>query len=219
MNRSVLLLAGALALVAAGLGDAQAEPKKKLYRWVDANGKVQISETLPPDQVGQARREINAATGTALTTVERELTPEEKAAAEAAAVQEAAAAVIAEQQQRDEDAMLSSYLTETDLQRAYMDRISLLKQTLESTDVSLSSLRESLTAQLASASETELNGRPVDDKRLGTIRELHSELIKQREFQANRHRELLSLDAEYARMLERYRERRAQQAAESAIKR
>ena len=219
MNRSAWMLAGALALVAAGLGDAQAETKKKLYRWVDANGKVQISDTLPPDQVGQARREINAATGTSISTIDRELTPEEKAAAEAAAVREAAAAVVAEQQQRDEDAMLNSYLTESDLQRAYMDRISLLKQTLESTDVSLLSLRESLAAQLASASEAELNGRPVDDKRLGTIRELHSELIKQRVFQANRHRELLSLDAEYARMLERYRERRAEQAAENAIKR
>ena len=219
MNRSVLLLAGALALVAGGLGDARAQAKKKLYRWVDANGKVQISDTLPPDQVGQARREINADTGTTQKTIERELTPEEQAAADLAAAQAAAAALITEQQQRDEDAMLNSYDTEVDLQRAYGERISLLKQTLESTDISLSSLRESLAAQLASAAEAELYNRPVDPKRLDIIRDRHQELIKQRVFQANRHRELLSLDAEYARMLERYRERRAAEAAEKALKR
>jgi hypothetical protein len=222
MTRPLLLLAGALALALTAAGPAQAQKKpttsstKKLYRWVDANGKVQISDTLPPDQVGSARREINAKTGATAATIDRELTPEEHAAQALAAEQAAAEAVVAEQQQRDEDAMLNSYLTESDLQRAYGERFSLLKQTLESTDVSLMSLREGLAAQLASASEAELAGRKVDDKRLGTIRELHHELLKQRQFQANRHRELLSLDAEFARVLERYRARRSAEAAAAA---
>jgi hypothetical protein len=155
MTRSLLLLAGAiaLALVSAAPADAQAPPpkEKKLYRWVDANGKVQISDTLPPDQVGSARREINAKTGSSLATIDRELTPEERIAAEAAAAREAAAALVTEQQQRDEEAMLNSYLTEADLQRAYGERISLLKQTLDSTDVSLMSLLTSLAMQLADA--------------------------------------------------------------------
>lgn len=223
MTRSLLLLAGALALVITGTADAQKKPPrpstptaKKLYRWVDADGKVQVSDTLPPDQVDKARQELNAKTGATQATLDRELTPEERAEQALAAKQEAAAAAIRAQQQRDEDAMLNSYLTEGDLQRAYNERISLLKQTLESTDVSLLSLRESLSKQLASASEAELAGRKVNDKQLGTIRELHSELIKQRNFQANRHRELLALDAEYVRVLDRFRTRRAEEAAAQA---
>jgi hypothetical protein len=109
--------------------------------------------------------------------------------------------------------MLASYLTEDDLKRAYGERISLLKQTLESTDVSLLSLRSSLAMQLTDASESELANKKVDDKRLAKIRELHNELLKQRQFQANRHLELMSLDAEFARMLERYRARRSEEAA------
>jgi hypothetical protein len=74
----------------------------------------------------------------------------------------------------------------------------------------------SLALQLADASETELAGRTVDANRLAKIRELHTELGRQRQFQANRHLELMSLDAEFARMLERYRLRRTEDAQATA---
>ena len=45
----------------------------------------------------------------------------------------------------------------------------------------------------------------ASNRRLAKIRELHDELLKQRQFQANRHLELMALDAEFVRMLERYR--------------
>ena len=222
MNRSIpLLLTAAVALALAAPADAQKKgappPKeKKLYRWVDADGKVQLSDTLPPDQVGTERREINAGTGRTTGTVARELTPEEKAAAAAQALLAQDEATRLAEQKRNEDAMLASYLTEEDLKRAYSERISLLKQTLESTDVSLMSLRSSLAMQLTDASESELAGKKVDDKRLAKIRELHNELLKQRQFQANRHLELMSLDAEFVRMLERYRLRRSEEAQATA---
>jgi hypothetical protein len=215
MNRNLMLLAGVLA-VAAASASAQDATRKKLYRWVDAEGKVHIADTLPPEEVDKARREINAESGSSMGTIDRELTPEEQALYAAEQQRNQAQAEIDEKRRRDEDAMLESYPSEEDLKRAYGDRISLLKQTLESTDVSLLSLRTGLAAQLAEASEAELAGRPVDAKRLATIRDLHVELIKQRVFQANRHTELLSLDAEFERMLERYRGRKAELAAAAA---
>jgi hypothetical protein len=223
MNRfaTTALLAAAVALALASpaqaqkkkTGSAAAAKAKKLYRWVDADGKVQISDTLPPDQVGIARTEISAGSGRTVGAVDRELTPEEKAAAAAEALRAQDEATRLAEQKRNEDAMLASYLTEDDLKRAYGERISLLKQTLESTDVSLMSLRSSLAMQLADASESELAGKKVDGKRLAKIRELHTELLKQRQFQANRHVELMSLDAEFSRMLERYRLRRSEDTA------
>jgi hypothetical protein len=215
MTRHLLLFAIALALAGPAAGqapDKSAKPTKKLYRWVDADGKVHIGDTLPEDALDRERREISATTGDTERVVSRALTPEERAAQAAEAQRAQAAEAIAAQQQRNEDAMLSSYLTEEDLKRAYGERISLLKQTLESTDVSLMSIRSSLAMQLAEAAESELAGRKVNDRRLANIRELHTELLKQRAFQANRHSDLLSLDAEYERMLERYRARRAEEA-------
>jgi hypothetical protein len=222
MNRSLtLVLAAAVALALAAPADAQkkkastaaATKSKKLYRWVDADGKVQISDTLPPELVGTERREISAGTGRTTATVARELTPEEKVAQAAEALRTQEEAERLAEQKRNEDAMLASYLTEDDLKRAYGERISLLKQTLESTDVSLMSLRQSLAMQLADASESELTGKKVNDKRLEKIRELHNELLRQRQFQANRHVELMALDAEFTRMIERYRLRRSEDQA------
>ena len=208
---------GAAALVAlliAGAAPAQDKGKgKKLYRWVDKEGKVHYDDALPPEAVDQARREFNATTGNRTGSVDRALTDAERAAAEQQQQADAAAALVAEQQRRNEEAMVTSYATEADLRRAYDERISLLKQTLESTDVGLRALRGSLASLLAEASESELANRPVDDKRAGTIRQLHSELLKQQIFQKNRQAELLSLDAEFVRVLQRYRELRAPAAA------
>jgi hypothetical protein len=59
---------------------------------------------------------------------------------------------------------------------------------------------------LAQASEAELAGRKVPPERDTAIRELHAEFQRQQAFQGNRRAELDSLNAEFARMLARYRE-------------
>jgi hypothetical protein len=190
--------------------------KKKLYRWVDKEGKVHYDDALPPEAVDQARQEFSANTGTETGSVDRALTPEERAQQEAAAKAAAAATMTAEEQARNEQAMLSSYDTEADLRRAYNERLELLKQTLESTDVGLQSLHASLSASLAQAAESELEHRPVDPRRAGEIRAMHAEVLKQQVFQANRKSELMSLDSEFQRMLNRYRELHNQAAAQAA---
>jgi hypothetical protein len=215
MFRSRLTLAILAVLLVSSAVSAD-EVKKKLYRWVDKQGKVHYDDALPPEAVDQARQEFNAKTGTETGTVDRALTPEELAQQAAAAKAAAAASVTAEEQARNEQAMLSSYETENDLRRAYDERLELLKQTLESTDVGLQSLHASLTAVLAQAAESELAHLPVDAKRADEIREMHAEVIKQQIFQANRKAELMSLDSEFQRMLTRYRQLHDQAAAQAA---
>jgi hypothetical protein len=221
MNRNLVVLAVAAALALSMPAEAQkkrpasraATTAKKLYRWTDANGEQHISDTLPPEAVRQERDEISAQSGRTTRTVARELTPEERAAYEADKARAEDEAERLAQQQRNEEAMLSSYLTEADLKRAYDERIGLLKQTLESTDVSLSELRKGLAVMLGDASLSELQNKQVNENRVSKIRELHVDLVRLRQFQANRHAELLALDSEYVRMLERYRLRRAEESA------
>jgi hypothetical protein len=102
--------------------------------------------------------------------------------------------------------MMATYSNENDMRRAYGERINLLKTTLESTDVSIRSVRQNLAMMLSQAAETELGGRKVTEDRAAAIRDLHNESIKQQEFQTNRRVELESLNAEFARMLQRFRE-------------
>ena len=212
MIRKSLCLVVVLAVLAAGVANAQNKSGPKLYRWVDKQGKVHYDDALPPEAVDQARREFSAKTGTVTGTVDRALTPEERAQQTAALLAAAEAAAGANEQKRQEEIMMASYETEADMRRAYGERIALLTLTLESTEISIKSLRENLATILAQASDTELENRRVVEDRVGDIRELHAEKIKQQAFQVNRRAELESLNAEFARMLNRYRELRGASA-------
>src|SRR4249919_1034157 len=99
MLRSRLSLAVVVVALASASLSAQ-DVKKKLYRWVDKQGKVHYDDALPAEAVDQARQEFSAKTGTATGSVDRALTPEERAQQEAAARAAAAASVTAEERAR-----------------------------------------------------------------------------------------------------------------------
>jgi hypothetical protein len=204
MNTKSLLAAALVAAIASGAAHGQA--KAKLYRWVDKEGKVHYDDALPPEAVNQARTEFSSKSGNQTAQVDRALTPEELAAQAKAAADAEVAAKQAEEAKRQEEVMLATYSNETDLRRAYGERVNLLKTTLESTDVSIKNVRENLAMMLQQASDTELAGRKVTDERLKAIQELHAEHLRQQQFLINRRAELESLNAEFAHMLERYRE-------------
>jgi hypothetical protein len=215
MNRALLSLAVMAALLASGLAAAQKKDPAKLYRWVDKQGKVHFDQALPPEAVEQARTEFSTKSGRTLGNVDRALTDEERAIAAAAAQATVDAAAVANEQKRQEAIMMASYETEADLRRAYGERIGLLQMTLESTDISIKSLRENLTTLLSQASDTELDGRKVLDDRAKTIRDLHAE--KSKSLQSARRADLTALNAEFARMLTRYRELRGTTPATASV--
>ncbi|HEX5756010.1 MAG TPA: DUF4124 domain-containing protein [Arenimonas sp.] len=206
MNRKTLLALALITAVVAGAADAQDKGKKKLYRWVDADGKVHFSDALPPEAVDQARKEFSATSGMSTGAIDRALTAEERAALAAQAASAAEQAKIEEERKRQEQAMLASYETEDDLKRAFDTRVELLKQAIEAVEASIGGQRDSLLAQLADAAATELAGRPVDAKRAQTIRDLRDELVRHQDLLIRREVEMGALDLEYKRTLERYRE-------------
>lgn len=217
MNRKTLLALALITAVVAGAADAQDKGKKKLYRWVDADGKVHFSDALPPEAVDQARKEFSATSGMSTGAIDRALTAEERAALAAQAASAAEQVKLEEERKRQEQAMLASYETEDDLKRAFDTRVDLLKQAIEAVEASIGGQRDSLLAQLADAAATELAGRPVDAKRAQTIRDLRDELVRHQDLLMRREVEMGALDLEYARTLERYRELRdgSEEAADS----
>jgi hypothetical protein len=212
LNRLAVLVAASLLLAST----AHAQEKKKLYRYVDKDGKVTYVDALPADAADAARREFSAKSGQSTGSIDRALTVDERAAAAAAQDQAAKTAAAAAQQKLLEESMLVNYQTEDDLRRAYDERIGLLKQTIESTDISLKNVRSSLASILSEASEAELYGRKVDKRRAGMIRDLRGEMIQQQVFQGNRLSELSTLNAEFDRVLARFRELRAANPAAPA---
>lgn len=206
MMRSLLSVAVISTLLLAGIADAQQVKPKKLYRWVDRDGKVQFSDTLPPEAVEHARTEISSQSGMATATVERALTPEERAAQDLIDAALAKANQEAEQVRQTEEAMIASFQTEADLKRSFQVRTSLLQQTLDAIEAGIASQRASLAGLLSDASDAELAGRPVNVRQARTIRELHSEMAKQQQMLVLKQGELVDLDQELVHLVERFRE-------------
>jgi hypothetical protein len=207
MNRLMLGLAVTAALAFAA-GATAAEAPKKLYRWVDKDGKVQFSDSLPPEAIDQARTELSATSGRAVAEVDRALTAEERATLEAQERLAAQERDAAEKARESEHAMLASFQTEDDLRHSFKIRQDLLNQTLEAIEAGIAGQRDSLASLLLQASESELAGTAVGKKQADTIRELHLEIGKQQQMLVQKQAELVDLDGELERLLGRFRELR-----------
>jgi ribosomal protein L16/L10AE len=177
---------------------------QKLYRWVDAEGKVHYTDTLPPEAVDQAREEISRS-GTTVNRVERALTAEERAALEAEAAENARLAAIKAEQDKMDAALTGSYATEADLARAYRERFDLLDQSLEAARVGIRSQERSLEEQLAHAASLERGGKPVPATVQSSIDAARKQVEDQREFLRRRESERQNLQTEYDDILQRYR--------------
>ena len=204
MIRNYLSLAVIAAMLAATASAQQAAPTKKLYRWVDRDGKVQFSDTLPAEAVDQARTEINADSGMTTSSLERAMTPEERAAKDALDHAHETASKHAERVKQTEEAMIASFQNEDELKRSFKVRTELLQQTLDAIEAGIGSQRASLAGQLADASEAELAGKPVNSRQASSIRELHVEMAKQQQILVLKQGELVDLDKELARLVERF---------------
>ena len=187
-----------------------AAQEKKIYRWVDKDGKAQISDQLPPDAVDKARKEYNAKTGSLKSDVQSQLSPAEKAVAEQQARAEAAALAEAEKAKRIEQGMLVNYETEQDLQRFFDERTDLLKQTIISLKASIQSRRAVLISTLNELSEAEMNGQALDAAKLKSLADNQSLVAKQTQQMDRLNVSYRALQAEFALTLEKYRSMKAE---------
>lgn len=207
-QRGFALVALIVGLCAAGAADAQ-----KLYRWVDADGKVHYSDSLPPAEVDRARREFSLETGSPTGEVERALTDAERAQAAAANAQATSEAQRAEDARKLDAMLVTSYPTERDLQRVFDERRALLEETLKATRIGIDSQRASFNGLLAHAADQELAGRPVDPKTADSLKDLRSRLDGELEAQRRHEAARAALDLEYRDTMARYRELRGEPAA------
>lgn len=207
-NVKVLLTVFLGAALISGVA-AQDAKEKKIYRWVDKDGKVQISDQLPPDAVDRARKEYNAKTGSLRNDVQRQLSPAEKAVAEQQAKAEAAA-MAAIKAKRIEQGILINYETEKELQRFFDERTNLLKQTIISLKASIQSRRALLISTLNELGEAEMKGQALDAGKLKMLAETQMLVAKQTEQKDRLNVSYRALQAEFALTLEKYRGMKAE---------
>jgi len=201
-----------LSLLSAGLAQ-----EKKIYRWVDKDGKVQLSDQLPPDMVDKARKEYNAKSGTLQKSVQTLPSPAEQAAAKQQAELEAKAIEQAEKAKRIEQGMMINFETEKDLQRSFDERTDLLQQTILSLKASIQSRRAVGISILNELSDMELNGNPIPADKIKQVKSNHALVIKQSEQMARLTISFNALKSEFAQTLEKYRELKGTSQAPVAV--
>ena len=102
----------ALAFCVGVAGHSQAQ----LYKWVDENGRVQYTDTMPPSAVDRARKELRS-DGVVKRETERAATAEERRLASLKAVEDAKLKRAQDERERKDKALLSTYADLADFDR------------------------------------------------------------------------------------------------------
>lgn len=194
----------ALLLPLAAVSAQQAQPTKRLYCWNEGGRRV-CGDALPPEAAARAREEFSASSGRRTGEIARALTTDEVAARAAQAELDRLAAEAESARQRRDLAMVESYAAESDLRRAYGERIALVDASIKGSELGETNLRISLVSLLRQAAELELDGKPVPKPRVDGIRQMRGELDKQLRILQLQREERVALDAELADAVERYR--------------
>ncbi|MCC6757215.1 MAG: DUF4124 domain-containing protein [Arenimonas sp.] len=205
-----------IAFLGLGLVLGVTAQEKKVYRWVDKDGKVHISDQLPPEEVGRARKEYSANTGSLRNDVKTPLSPAEQAAAAEQARVEAAALAEAEKAKRIEQGMLANYDNEQALQRAFNERTDLLKNTIVSLQASIQSRRAAVISGLNELAEAELRGDKLPEAKIKLLQSNQALVAGQTEQMARLNANYTALQSEFALTLEKYRTMKAEADAKRA---
>ncbi|MBN2871793.1 MAG: DUF4124 domain-containing protein [Halothiobacillaceae bacterium] len=142
--RHTLLIAGLLA-VSVSTGSAQAGDRLT-YRWVDAEGNLQLSDSLPGREASRGYEVIDPSTGRVL----REVAPRKTEAQRAREQAEREAAEDRRRQasqQANRDRILRSlYGDEADIERAHDDRLDRLDDRIRQMEVSIDRMETAIAA-------------------------------------------------------------------------
>lgn len=201
-------------VLAAPAVQAQKDPAPKLYRWTDKDGKEHYTDSLPAEAVDAARAELNKASGSTVSKVERAMTDDERAQKAREAETAAEAAKIEADRLQNDRTLLSSYSSESELQKTYGERLMLVEESVKSAQVGIDSQRGSLASLLAHATDRELAGQAVDARTLENLGEAHRQLGEQKQILQRREAERKDLQNELDDLLARYRELKANPPAE-----
>lgn len=203
--KTIHCIAGAL-IAALPLAAAAQKPsaEKRLYCW-NENGVQVCGDTVPASAIDRARTEISATSGNRTGEVPRALTDDERVVA-AVAARAAAEAEKAEADRKRRDlAMVESYATENDLRRAYGERILLVEESLRTSELSITNLRQSLLSLLRQAAERELLGQPVGKALADGVQSQHGDLVRQQAIMERQLADRASLGSDLEAALQRYR--------------
>ena len=150
------------------LGVADDAYAKKMYRWIDENGKVFFSDVVPPDQV-QHKRETMNDRARVLDVVEKAKTPEQlEQHRRLEALRKEQEKIIAKQAVSDK-VLLTTYRSVEDMQHALQNKLTLMDSEKSVIESARQLLERQLSQQQQQAANLERNAQKVPQKLLNDI--------------------------------------------------
>ncbi|MGD8430907.1 MAG: DUF4124 domain-containing protein [Ectothiorhodospiraceae bacterium] len=190
----------------------------KLYKWVDDQGNVHYSDTVPPDEAKKRRkREVKSDTGQTVETIEppptrEELQARERARKKAEEERRRQEAVRARQQERDQ-ALLMTYQSVADMERARDDRLAAMESQITLIQSRIDKLETQLAKQRKQAARMERSGRGDPGPVYAQIRQLRGNIEDNRRFIEEKRQAQQRLREEFDQDIKRFRELEEQEKA------
>jgi hypothetical protein len=155
----------------------------RLYRFLDANGQIAISHSIPSDRVKFGYEVVDAGSGRVIEVVEAQKSPEEIARLE----QEAAARKACEDAL---DRVYSVYQSELDIENAEAKTLEALEQRIANAEFNLERAQTQRDGFEATAARLERSGKALDASLLSNIERsqvqvnsLETEIVQRRQEQ------------------------------------
>ena len=175
-----------------------------VYKWVDENGEVHYSQTLPPEQVESAHERLEA-DGRIVESVSRALTEEERMAlAERLQLEQSIAERERIRAQQDR-LFLAAYPTEEDVRELARSQSEVLEAERDAVNSLIEQARERFGQHVNDAAERERRGQPVSEYLRESINNARAQLTDLHQRQAGLNRRLQELQDQLVQDIERHR--------------
>lgn len=196
------------ASIGCGMALITASAPAGLYKWIDENGDVQYSDSIPPDQISNEHKELNDH-GVTVNKVGRAKSAEELAAEKTHKDDEKRrAAEMSEQTAKQgvyDRMLLDTYLTEQDLIVARDRKLTAIDGTIQITERSRQSAEASLKAFEHDAKDS-AEGSKERDRAQQRLEEARAQVADLDKFIAARRKEQDEIRAKFEKDLTRFRE-------------
>lgn len=205
-----VVLCGVFLFLAAGLSsDVEAAPARssnarRVYRWVDTDGKVRYSDRIPPDQVDLGRTELAPMSGMVQREIPRAKTAEQLAR-EAAEEQERRRQELLERAQKEEERRLLRRYRDIDaIDRDMNTQVERVDAEIKTIEARIATIRTSITDLRKRAADLERKQSTPPLDLYSRMDSLEKEVVEQEAIIVLKQGERREVEAQFADFREQF---------------
>lgn len=196
-------------LSAMALAQGLAAAERSLYRWVDENGKVHYSDTVPPEGSKQDRDVLNEQ-GMTIDRLEGAKTPEEIAAEQRRREEQEQKERQTRAQAEQDRMLIDTFRNEDDIVATRNAKLDAIENIIQVSETRIKILERRLSQLIDSAAERERTGKSVPDALQNDIEYVQGQIREITAFIEGKREEQNELRKLYEQYIQRYREIMAQ---------